>query len=359
MRNEMKRIFVLSLLALFILALSAFAGEYHQGSSLNCYQCHTMHYSQQHQFGYSHESDPFLGPDGPYNGLLRAPVNDLCLSCHDGEDVIDVYQASDVNTTVNRQSGFLNRVGDPNTNCGHTLDATDIAPGSNPAWSDEDGLNCADCHSPHGTIRTGSVPHPDQVKGQWRILRDRPGTYASPNYAFVSYEKSSEPVDMTKDVKWRASSAHADGAYETDNTDFYEPVADGSRYAYWCQGCHSNFHGNSSDPDMYANGGWVRHPAAEENLGTSGRADFALHAYRPQVMSPTGDWGIQGDSTWNGGTVPTDLTPSCFSCHKAHGNNNAFGLVYMTGRSTGPRSENGDATRITATCKVCHSQGGF
>ncbi len=85
---------------------TAFAGEYHQGSSLSCYQCHTMHYSQQHLFGYSHEDEITLGPDGPYNYLLRDEINDLCLSCHDGGDVVDVYGASDVFVVTNRQGGI-------------------------------------------------------------------------------------------------------------------------------------------------------------------------------------------------------------------------------------------------------------
>ncbi len=86
--------------------------------------------------------------------------------------------------------------------------------------------------------------------------------------------------------------------------DFYEPVANESRYGAWCQGCHTDFHGNSADPDMHNAEGWIRHPAAEANIGGMGghgyssASDFGSHAYRPQVMSPTGDWGTQGDSTW-------------------------------------------------------------
>jgi len=351
----MRRILSLALAAIFVLAISAFAGEYHQGSTLSCYQCHTMHYSQQHLFGYAHEDEIVLGPDGPYDYLLRDHVNELCLSCHDGGDVIDVYGPSDVYQVTNRQGGFLNKVGDVNVNSGHTLGATGDAPGSNPAWHPDpvEGLTCVSCHHQHGSAGTGN---PDAVKGQWRILRSSPGNGTQ---RWVNYEKGGEAVDLTKDIKWRASSPFSGGPYETDNTDFYEPVANESRYGNWCQGCHTNFHGNSSDPDMYGPNGWVRHPAAEANIGALGggysdRADFASHAYRPQVMSPTGDWGTQGDSTW---AAPTDLTPTCVTCHKGHGNDNAFGLVYMTGRQ--PRTENGDGTKITATCKVCHRQGGY
>lgn len=346
---KMRRIITTALAIVFVLAMTALAGEYHQGSSLSCYQCHTMHYSQSHLFGYAHEDEITMGPDGPYNYLLRDQINELCLSCHDGGDVIDVYGASDVYAATNRQGGFLNKVGDANANCGHTLGATNQAPGSNPAWSPDatEGLTCADCHSPHGSAGTGN---PDAVKGQWRILQSRPGSATTRR--FVNYEKSSEPVDLTKDVKWRAASPFIPGtSYETASTDFYEPVATESRYGAWCQGCHTDFHGNSSNENMHNAEGWIRHPAAEANLDA---ADFGTHAYRPQVMSPTGVWGTQGDSTF---AAPADLTPTCVTCHKGHGNNNAFGLVYMSGRQ--PRSENGDATAITATCKICHRQGGY
>lgn len=350
---RMKRILLLTLAAVFAIAMTSAAGEYHMGSSLSCYQCHSMHYSQQHWFGYAYEdSTPFLGGAGPYNNLLRSDVNDLCLSCHDGGDVVDVYGPSEVFAVTNRQGGTLNKLGDGNENKGHTLGATGDAPGSSPAWHPDavEGLTCVDCHSPHGS--TGST-NPDQVKGQWRNLTYRPGNATN---RFVNYEKSSEPVNTSRDIKWRASSVHSAGAYETANVDFYEPVSNQSRYGAWCQGCHTNFHGDSTSTNMANANGWIRHPTAGADLGTTNAADFASHAYRPQVMSATGNWGTQGDSTW---TAPTDLTPTCVTCHKAHGNGNSFGLVYMDGRH--PRTENGDgtATKITATCKICHRQGGY
>jgi len=358
----MKRILILTLAVVTVASMAAIAGEYHMDASLNCYQCHTMHYSQAHGYGYTHDVD-FLIAGGPYDYLLRGPVNELCLECHDGDDVVDVYQAADIFVATNREAGFLNKLGDANAASGHTLGATEAAPGSNPTWippSTTEGFTCIDCHHQHGS--KGST-NPDQVKGQWRNLLYRPGNIQAAPYAWVNYEEAGEPVDMTKDIKWRLSSAHTDGAYETDNVDFYEPVANESRLGRWCQGCHTDFHGNSTDGNMHGTLGWLRHPTADANIGAIGGghssyADFGSHAYRPQVMSPGGDWGMQGDSTWNGGLpVPTDLTPTCVTCHKAHGTNNAFGLVYLTGRQ--PRSESGDGTRTTAMCKICHVQGGY
>jgi hypothetical protein len=354
--SSMKKIFLLAIIAVFGVTLTAIAGEYHFKSSLSCYQCHTMHYSQQHPYGYQHEGDPYFGQNGPYNALLRDEVNSLCLSCHDAEDVIDVYQASTPYLSTNRQAGFLNRVGDANVNSGHTLGATSTAPGG--TWSPDStlGLECTNCHNPHGGIQSSSttVPNPDQLKGTYRNLTYRPGTLSN---VYVTYNKPSDavyPDPTNRDVQLRANSPFVPNlSYETGSTDFYEPVADSSRYGRWCQGCHTDFHGNEASPNMANADGWLRHPSAQANLSSSRmKARFQTRHYRPQVMSPTGNWGTQGDSTW---VAPSDLTPSCFSCHKGHGNNNAFGLIYMTGDQ--PRSENGDATSEPATCKTCHTQG--
>ncbi len=57
-------------------------------------------------------------------------------------------------------------------------------------------------------------------------------------------------------------------------------------------------------------------------------------------MSPTGQKPKPyGSATGYDGT-DTELTPSCMSCHKSHGNQNAFGLIYMVG--TGTVTEQGD-----------------
>jgi len=66
-----------------------------------------------------------------------------------------------------------------------------------------------------------------------------------------------------------------------------------------------------------------------------------------QVMSASGVWDPPA----------ADNTPSCMSCHKSHGNQNAFGLIYMSG--TGTVTEEGDVngTQSKDLCKQCHVQG--
>ncbi|MGE5692541.1 MAG: cytochrome c3 family protein, partial [Candidatus Zixiibacteriota bacterium] len=137
-----------------------------------------------------------------------------------------------------------------------------------------------------------------------------------------------------------------------------------SAYGAWCQGCHTNFHGTSTDANMRDAGypdaghGWYRHPTADINIGQQSShghtslTQFRNNLYRTQVMTNGDDWGVQGVA-W--AAAPTDLTPSCFSCHKSHGNKNAFGLIYAKGTAT--LGEEGDGSDARNLCRECHVQG--
>ncbi len=60
-----------------------------------------------------------------------------------------------------------------------------------------------------------------------------------------------------------------------------------------------------------------------------------------------------------------DAAPGCLSCHKAHGNQNPFGLMFLNGNATAIDEEGGYATGQTQDlvqgyrnlCGQCHSQG--
>jgi hypothetical protein len=121
-----------------------------------------------------------------------------------------------------------------------------------------------------------------------------------------------------------------------------------------CKGCHTNFHGIEGGPEVggSATGDWVRHPNADANIGELGGGHSSLTTFagrvnRVKVMSNSGVWDPPA----------ADVTPSCMSCHKSHGNQNSFGLIYMSG--TGTISEQGDTDGSTAKqlCKQCHRQG--
>lgn len=343
-----------------LLALSAFgvtsstAGEYHYGQALVCYDCHTMHFSQTHNWDGTTPvattptgSGNWLGTTGPTAYLLKAPANQLCLACHDGQTFApDVYGANTNNYV--REAGAITTGAAPYENWkGHTLDGLVTPPGG----SSNLRLECVNCHSPHGNAN----------------YRNLDGT-VNP----VTYAKGTN--DTAKDVFLRSwTLGDLANNYSVGNVDFNEPAAttqnQGSALSKFCRGCHTDFHGRAGDSNMGGAGGtgWLRHPTADANIGQfqsdgqhSSLTQFSSKPYRVKVMSPSGDWGSQG-SIW--AAAPTDLTPNCMTCHKAHGNQNPFGLIFLAG--TGPITEEGDAdgnsstnpgVRLGALCGQCHVQ---
>jgi hypothetical protein len=336
---------------LAMVSVPAYAGDYHKGINLICSDCHVMHYSQQH--GYNPNGGGLFTPlsNGPHEFLLRNDINDLCLSCHDGQtfapDVLEAHGNGYV-----RQAGALNEVGSSgayNEADGHTLNTTDVAPGSSPPWSDAGGLSCTDCHTPHG--RSSGVP---AVPGGYRNLFPESISYSRGDVEGAN--------DLTRWIFEDASSGTSANHYGYDHLTFNEPVQTQSAYAEFCKQCHTNFHGDVGGTEL---GGvpfgagyeeFIRHPTTTVNIGALGGGHSSLtqfvgHTNQLQVMSPTGTRAGSYTAT------DTELTPSCFTCHKGHGNQNAFGQIYMTG--TGTITEEGDDPTPTyrERCRQCHGQG--
>jgi hypothetical protein len=334
------------LAAVSVLALTAGAvraGDYHSGSTLVCSDCHTMHYSISHS--YTGGAAPALGPGGPFVGLLKASPNDLCLSCHDGQTFAP--DVSGANTLTNiRQGGGLSTGSAPYEDWkGHTLGKPGVTAPGGTYVTGADGLECVNCHAQHGQT-SGITWPPGYTNGNYRVLLAKPGTAAAP--VALAYAKGTNdpllPI-FERDGTLGQVATH----YSINNVDFNEPDTTKSAYGDWCKGCHTDFHGADKEGSSQ---NWSRHPTAGINIGTPGKtfysslAQFTGHANRVQVMNPAGKWDA----------AQTDFTPSCFSCHKAHGNQNPFGLIYM--RGTGTVTEQGDdGTQMKNLCRQCHIQG--
>jgi hypothetical protein len=340
---------------------AAARGDHHKNDTLRCADCHVMHYSQQHDYGTAGGSNFQPIANGPHHYLLRDEVNNLCLSCHDqGGGAPDVLGVNQNNGDI-RLGGFLNRLGiEGNAPTGHTLDSTATAPGSNPAWSAEDengpgvGLECTNCHHQHGYA--GPDIAPGEPRNAYRNLRQDPGN-AGFLGGYVSYNDglgSRNPqgtYDGTVDVFERA-----EDAYDESDVDWNEPDNTQSAIAKFCAGCHNDFHGLVGDTNTIGGTGspaqsFLRHPSGGVNIGAIGGGHSQLPIYnarlnKVKVMSEVGVWDPAG----------SDVTPTCISCHKAHGNGNAFGLIYRSG--TGTLTENGDTngTVLENLCAQCHTQ---
>jgi hypothetical protein len=361
----MKRILAVAA-AVVVMALwggQAFAGLYHHGDSLVCWDCHTMHFSQTHEWGTNSGVTPgtpstggnWIGASGPNHYLLKLPEDQICQACHDQQTFAPDVVAVNINagSVADRQAGALNDgagTGGYENFMGHTLGSTDTAPGGSGSFVPDatHGLTCLDCHHQHGHASTSVDGAGNSVSDAYRNLRSIGGKN-------VSYAGAVN--NTTKDVF--ISSVAGFAAYTNRaNVDFNESSSTNSGMGQWCTQCHADLHGADGDANMGGDSsGWLRHPTADADIGAIGRGHsslsvFSNNIYRVKVMSATGAWGTQG-SGWEG--APSDLTPTCVSCHKTHGNTNAFGLLFPNG---GPMDEQGGGAGVAKDlCAQCHVQG--
>lgn len=372
-----------------VLALVAVPGDtgvYHAGDGLICYDCHTAHFSEEQGKA---PNDPFgtgtaplypLTGAGPYPYMLRQPQNLICLSCHDGKvGAPDVLGANfNAAPTVGRQAGALNdTTGTAPYEIwkGHTLYSTDPPPGYNPTavglgnWYNGTtwGLKCIHCHEMHAT------PEPYRNLGPVAMG----GTIANFQPTYVTDTTN----DTTKDV-WINIPAGYAGA--SGNPATFNPYYDAANIMFnrndatvgasktsnkldtFCAACHGNFHGGPGDaanvgatPGVLD--GFIRHPTAQTVIGAAGAQGYGGHSSLTRYTGATTKVKVYA----NDRAAYTDATPGCVSCHKAHGNQNPYGLIFLSRTATSVGEEGGwGATEAHTTmqayrnlCGQCHGQG--
>lgn len=373
-----------ALVALVGLANLAIAGDYHVGRLLVCSDCHIAHGSQKHGYqpgtAASDADTTWLGvhsTDPPYPYLLRGEtINNTCLNCHDGKtDVPDVLGPSANPPTHGRSAGALNVVnagahGYTNTmpytqGTGHTLWSTDPPPGVTAGAPpiEAEGLECIDCHGPHG------AKYFRNLRGD---LATSTSTRTHPGWRGkeLTYEIGAAPSANPSPVWVLEKTPHN---YDNDNVQYMEHAGqDSSMYGAWCGTCHGNFHGNATASNINngapGGAGYIRHPTAGVNFSATNWA-VSDPTRRLKVMSQSGGWALTTG-------LPTDLTPSCFTCHKSHGNANKFGLIFVISARTGgsapagsdpvlidpvatAMTEEGTGGQYRDMCRNCHGPGSW
>jgi len=215
-------------------AISSIAGEYHYGQTLVCYDCHTMHFSMQHNWDGTtpvpttpQADGNWLGTGGPREYLLKASANQLCLACHDGKTFAPDVMGANANNYVRAAGALSSGTAPYEIWKGHTLAGLVTPPGGTLSLR----LQCVNCHSPHGNAS----------------YRNLDGVICP-----VTYTKGTN--DLTKDVFLRSwTLGDLANNYGVANVDFNEPAAtaqnQGSALSKFCKGCHTDFHGSGKFQD--------------------------------------------------------------------------------------------------------------
>jgi hypothetical protein len=369
-----------------LLVTGGTTGEYHAGGTLLCYDCHTIHFSMQHNWDGTtpvpttpQSGGNWLSNNGPNEFLLKDTANNLCLGCHDGQtfapDVLGVNtNASPAN---GREAGALNEaaLGAPyDTWKGHTLGSTDMPPGYNPAVlgnlytysPGSEGLECTDCHTQHGQATA------------YRNLGPRAlGSGNLPTYKLGTTNDTTKDVWINIATPYTAGSGNAatfNPYYATANISFNRNDAtlgttnSSNKVDTMCAACHGNFHGSPGDTNIGGNSGagnlegFLRHPTSKAVIGAAGGAGYGGHSTLSRYTSATTKVKVYSSTSAAG---YTDASPGCVTCHKGHGNQNPFGLIFLNRSAASVDEQGGYATGQTADvptgyrnlCGQCHSQG--
>jgi predicted CXXCH cytochrome family protein len=313
--------------------------RYHIGSTLVCSDCHILHASQSHAYDplqpAPSQTIPFPGPASAH--LLRAgdPL-DVCLACHDGQSFAPDVVGADCNGLNQRSAGQFGPPDQANP-YGHALGR-----GLPPA----PGQLCDRCHFSAG----------DQKKVTCVDCHDAHGNGVARNLQWASWPEGTPPLAL-----FTNPAASGLSAYEEVNVSYGTLDASTLReVTNMCIDCHHVFTGGYYiDPD--GDGIHNRHPSYESERGSAntirqGEGRGTTDPAHWQGGTGSGFAGttrvrpvVRGATTYSDG-LAVDAARNgvfCLSCHRAHGSQNGFSLVWPAPQGVGPMG-----------CDQCHNTAG-
>ncbi len=380
----MKRLLVMVAI-LAAVTFPVIAGEWHAGQTNLCTDCHTMHFSMQHNWDgttpVSTTVQPggnWMGATGPNARLLKLPANLLCEACHNGQtfapDVVGLN--ANASPSQGRSAGALTELASPGYDIykGHTLGDTSVPPGWNPTaagiptanqYNAANGLECISCHLQHGsaTIYRNLGPRVAAVQPLYKFGTTNDVT----KDVWINADNTAYTPNSGNATTFNPLYANANVSY--NRTDPAAPTGattvSSNRMDSFCSSCHGNFHGGTGDANIGGTASgtgftdFIRHPTGRQVIGASalgGQSSLTRYAAATATTKVKVYSSVAGY---------TDATPGCVTCHKAHGNQNPFGLIFLARAAASVDEQGGFGATQTQTqmtgyrnlCGQCHGQG--